>query len=136
MSPCQAPSSKPACTFPISPVYANFTPTFFSDPVMASDHRFCAFRVGPGKVLLLFQRGSDPAGTKLAFGFIPAHHTAGQSHIGFIPADSLPAWRAHLQFCRPTAVRVGEWLCHNRQVICSAPIIKLTKPHQVGNKIA
>jgi catechol 2,3-dioxygenase-like lactoylglutathione lyase family enzyme len=74
---------------------------FYSDlfgyVLMRSDDRFCAFSVGGCQVLLLFRRGSDPAGTTLPFGFIPAHGSSGASHIGFsIPQDSLPAWRARL----------------------------------------
>jgi catechol 2,3-dioxygenase-like lactoylglutathione lyase family enzyme len=65
---------------------------------MKSDERFCALSVQDRQVLLLFLRGSDPKGTTLPFGFIPAHGASGQSHIGFsIPADSLPAWRARLE---------------------------------------
>ena len=49
------------------------------------------------QVLILFRRGSDPGGTTLPFGFIPAHGSSGESHIGFsVPAESLPAWRARL----------------------------------------
>jgi extradiol dioxygenase family protein len=47
--------------------YANL----FGYPVMRSDERFCAFDIGGQQVLLLFVRGSDPAGTVLSFGVIP-----------------------------------------------------------------
>jgi catechol 2,3-dioxygenase-like lactoylglutathione lyase family enzyme len=75
---------------------------FYSDlfgySVMNSDERFCAFDVGHGQVLLLFLRGSDPEGTVLPFGTIPAHGTSGQAHLGFgVPAASLPAWRERLE---------------------------------------
>jgi catechol 2,3-dioxygenase-like lactoylglutathione lyase family enzyme len=75
---------------------------FYSDlfgySVMKSDERFCAFDVGHGQVLLLFLRGSDPEGTVLPFGTIPAHGTSGQAHLGFgVPAASLPAWRERLE---------------------------------------
>lgn len=74
---------------------------FYSDlfgyTVMRSDDRLCAFSVADRQVLLLFRRGSDPDGTTLAFGFIPAHGSSGASHIGFsIPEDSLPAWKSRL----------------------------------------
>jgi len=60
---------------------------------MKSDDRFCAFSIGGRQVLILFRRGSDPAGTALPFGFIPPHSSSGQGHIGVgIPSESLPAW--------------------------------------------
>jgi catechol 2,3-dioxygenase-like lactoylglutathione lyase family enzyme len=75
----------------------DFYSNLFGYSVMKSDHRFCAFSVGDRQVLILFRRGSDPQGTNLPFGFIPAHGSSGQGHIGFsIPKDTLPAWRARL----------------------------------------
>ena len=69
----------------------------FGYTVMKSDDRFCAFSIGGRQVLILFRRGSDPAGTALPFGFIPSHGSSGQGHIGFsIPGESLPAWQARL----------------------------------------
>jgi catechol 2,3-dioxygenase-like lactoylglutathione lyase family enzyme len=69
----------------------------FGYPVMRSDERFCAMDVGGEQVLLLFLKGSDPDGTVLPFGKIPAHGASGRSHIGFrIPAESLRVWRARL----------------------------------------
>jgi catechol 2,3-dioxygenase-like lactoylglutathione lyase family enzyme len=74
-----------------------FYSNLFGYSVMRSDDRFCAFNIAGQQVLLLFLRGSDPGGTILPFGFIPAHGTTGVSHIGFsVPADSLPEWRARL----------------------------------------
>jgi catechol 2,3-dioxygenase-like lactoylglutathione lyase family enzyme len=73
--------------------YANL----FGYPAMKSDDRFCAFSIEDRQVLILFQRGSDPAGTSLPFGFIPPHGTTGSAHVGFsIPKESLTAWRARL----------------------------------------
>jgi catechol 2,3-dioxygenase-like lactoylglutathione lyase family enzyme len=75
-----------------------FYSELFGYRLMKSDERFCAFDVGNRQVLLLFVRGSDPSGTVLPFGTIPAHGTSGQAHLGFgIPAASLPAWRERLQ---------------------------------------
>ena len=69
----------------------------FGYAVMKSDERFCAFHVGGEQILILFLRGSDPQGTTLPFGYIPAHVSSGQGHIGFsISRDSLPAWQARL----------------------------------------
>ena len=75
---------------------------FYSDlfgyPLMKSDERFCAFEVGTCQVLLLFLRGTDPEGTVLPFGIIPAHGTSGQAHLGFgVPAERLSAWRERFE---------------------------------------
>ena len=65
--------------------------------VMRTDDRFCAFDVGGRQVLILFRRGSDPQGTTLPFGYIPAHGCSGRGHVGFsVAPDSLPAWQARL----------------------------------------
>jgi catechol 2,3-dioxygenase-like lactoylglutathione lyase family enzyme len=70
----------------------------FGYSLLKSDERFCAFDVGNGQVLLLFVRGSDPEGTILPFGTIPAHGTSGQAHLGFgVPAASMSAWRERLE---------------------------------------
>jgi catechol 2,3-dioxygenase-like lactoylglutathione lyase family enzyme len=48
-------------------------------------------------VFLLFLRGSDPQGTQLPFGFIPAHGTTGQGHVAFgISKDDVPQWLTRL----------------------------------------
>ncbi len=74
-----------------------FYADLFGYPVMKSDERFCAFDVGNCQVLLLFVRGSDPQGTVLPFGTIPAHGTSGQAHLGFgVPTESLSAWKERL----------------------------------------
>ncbi|MCI0748134.1 MAG: VOC family protein [Verrucomicrobia subdivision 3 bacterium] len=71
----------------------DFYASLFGYPVMLEDHRFCAFDVGQGQILLLFRHGSDPNGTALPFGFIPAHGSTGSTHLGFrIPPESLPDW--------------------------------------------
>ena len=75
----------------------DFYTRLFGYPLIKSEDRFCAFRVGERQVLLLFVRGSDPEGTRLPFGFIPAHGTTGVSHLAFaISKDDLPAWLARL----------------------------------------
>ena len=66
-------------------------------PVITADERFCALRSGERHVFLLFLKGSDPDGTRLPFGFIPAHGANGRSHIAFsVSKDDLPAWQARL----------------------------------------
>lgn len=67
-------------------------------PVITSDDRFCAFRAGDRQVFLLFLKGSDPSGTQLPFGFIPAHGSSGRSHVAFgISKDDIPDWLARLK---------------------------------------
>jgi catechol 2,3-dioxygenase-like lactoylglutathione lyase family enzyme len=74
-----------------------FYEELFGYSVMRSDERLCAFNISGCQVLILFRRGSDPAGTTLPFGFIPPHGTSGQGHIGFsISRESLAAWKARL----------------------------------------
>jgi catechol 2,3-dioxygenase-like lactoylglutathione lyase family enzyme len=92
----------------------NRSMVFYSDlfgySVMNSDERFCAFKVGNSQVLLLFARGSDPEGTVLPFGTIPAHGTSGQAHLGFgVPAASLSAWSARLEEKRITIESSLTW---------------------------
>jgi len=75
----------------------DFYARLFGYRLITSDDRFCAFRVGERQVLLLFLRGSDPNGTHLPFGFIPAHGTTGASHLAFaISKDDGPIWLARL----------------------------------------
>jgi catechol 2,3-dioxygenase-like lactoylglutathione lyase family enzyme len=75
----------------------DFYSTLFGYPILTADERFCAFKVSPQQILILFRRGSDPQGTTLPFGRIPPHGASGSSHIGFnIPAESLPRWEARL----------------------------------------
>jgi catechol 2,3-dioxygenase-like lactoylglutathione lyase family enzyme len=77
---------------------SKFYTNLFGYPMMRSDDRFCALDIGGQQVLLLFVRGSDPNGTILPFGTIPAHGSSGVSHIGFrVPVDSLAAWRSRLR---------------------------------------
>src|SRR5262245_25119348 len=76
----------------------DFYADLFGYPIMKTDERFCAFNVGEKQVLILFRRGSDPLGTVLPFGRIPAHGSQGRDHIGFsIPTDSLGRWRKRLE---------------------------------------
>jgi catechol 2,3-dioxygenase-like lactoylglutathione lyase family enzyme len=66
-------------------------------PVITGEDRFCAFRAGEKQVFLLFVKGSDPDGTRLPFGFIPAHGASGQSHVAFgIAKDDIPVWLRRL----------------------------------------
>jgi catechol 2,3-dioxygenase-like lactoylglutathione lyase family enzyme len=75
----------------------DFYSRLFEYPVINADDRFCAFRVGERQVFLLFQKGSDPEGTRLPFGFIPAHGASGRSHVAFsISKDEIPIWLSRL----------------------------------------
>jgi catechol 2,3-dioxygenase-like lactoylglutathione lyase family enzyme len=75
----------------------DFYSGLFEYPVINADDRFCAFRVGERQVFLLFLKGSDPDGTRLPFGFIPAHGASGRSHVAFsISKDEIPVWLSRL----------------------------------------
>jgi catechol 2,3-dioxygenase-like lactoylglutathione lyase family enzyme len=75
-----------------------FYGNLFGYRLMNSDERICSFDATGGRVLLLFRRGSDPDGTKLPYGYIPAHGTTGVEHVGFqITASDLEAWRVRLR---------------------------------------
>jgi catechol 2,3-dioxygenase-like lactoylglutathione lyase family enzyme len=75
-----------------------FYADLFEYPLMSFDQRFCAFDIGGEQILLLFLSGSDPDGTTLPFGFIPAHGAAGVSHVAFrVPAEKLEEWKARLR---------------------------------------
>jgi catechol 2,3-dioxygenase-like lactoylglutathione lyase family enzyme len=87
-----------------------FYETLFGYSIMASDDRFCAFKVGGQQALLLFLRGSDPHGSVLPSGTIPPHDGSGPVHIGFsIPSESLPAWRARLAEYRVPIESCVSW---------------------------
>jgi catechol 2,3-dioxygenase-like lactoylglutathione lyase family enzyme len=75
----------------------DFYSRLFGYRIIANDDRFCAFRVGERQVLLLFLQGSDPSGTLLPFGFIPAHGASGRSHVAFsISKNEIPTWLERL----------------------------------------
>lgn len=79
-------------------VAQDFYTKFFGFEVMESDERFCAFNMGPERVLLLFLRDSAPEGNTLPFGHIPPHNASGSIHLGFrIPEDSLEEWKHRLE---------------------------------------
>ncbi|MBS7540257.1 VOC family protein [Ancylobacter lacus] len=64
---------------------------------MVADARFCAYRAGPGSVLLLFLRGATREPVRMPEGIIPPHDGAGPLHYALaIPAGSLAHWIAHL----------------------------------------
>lgn len=66
-------------------------------PCLLESEDFCALALGPG-VLLLFRRGSTEAGSDTPGGRIPPHGASGALHVALaVPAESLPAWRAHLR---------------------------------------
>jgi len=75
-----------------------FYSQFFGFEVMESDDRFCAFNVGPERVLLLFLRDSAPEGNTTPFGYIPPHNSHGEIHIGFrIDPGTADVWRQRLE---------------------------------------
>ena len=65
--------------------------------VILREERFCALRVMPGQVLLIFQRGASAESADLGFGRIIGHDGSGPLHICFgIGAGELAAWEARL----------------------------------------
>lgn len=74
--------------------------SFYQDilglPLLASDHRFCAFAAGRS-VLLLFRQGASSQTVHLPGGTIPPHDGGGRIHFAFaVSAADLPKWEAHL----------------------------------------
>jgi catechol 2,3-dioxygenase-like lactoylglutathione lyase family enzyme len=64
---------------------------------MVEDARLVAYPLGPGSVLLLFQRGSTLQPVSLPGGTIPPHDGAGPLHIAFaIARETLDAWAERL----------------------------------------
>ena len=107
--------------------------------VMTGDERFCALRVGDRQVLLLFLRGSDPEGSRLPFGFIPAHGTTGQSHVGFsVSKDDLPEWRERLRAVRVAIESEFTWPLGGTSIYFRDPdghLLELLTPGVWGNGI-
>lgn len=59
--------------------------------------RFCALRVAPGQVLLLFLRGSSTRPTDLGFGTIIGHDGSGPLHVCFgMGAGEVKTWEDRL----------------------------------------
>ena len=104
----------------------------FGFEVMKADARFCAFHVGERQVFILFRRGSDPDGTTLPFGFIPAHGGTGAGHVGFsIPEESLAAWRKHLETHGVTVESSFSWPTGGTSVYFrdpDGPLLELLTP--------
>jgi len=69
----------------------------FGFPVLVSDARIAALKVGERDVLLLFLRGGTTQPVTLPGGVLPPHDGAGQNHFAFtIPAEALAEWEAYL----------------------------------------
>ncbi|QJE99345.1 glyoxalase [Luteolibacter luteus] len=59
--------------------------------------RFCALRIVPGQVLLLFLRGSSTEPSDLGFGTIIGHDGSGPLHVCFgIKSEELKNWEDRL----------------------------------------
>jgi catechol 2,3-dioxygenase-like lactoylglutathione lyase family enzyme len=64
---------------------------------MTADARLCAYGIGPGSVLLLFQKGTTLETVRLPGGTIPPHDGGGPAHLAFaIAAADLAAWERRL----------------------------------------
>ena len=67
-------------------------------PVILEDERFCALRVAPGQVLLLFHRGASRHDVDMGFGTIIGHDGSGPLHVCFgIGAGEAAAWEERLE---------------------------------------
>jgi catechol 2,3-dioxygenase-like lactoylglutathione lyase family enzyme len=65
--------------------------------IIERGERLCAFAVGRGDVLLLFQREQAAKGLDFAGGMIPPHGSQGSIHFAFAIDDGeLPRWEQHL----------------------------------------
>lgn len=70
----------------------------FEWPVLVRDDRFCALRITPRQVLLLFRRGASLQPTTLPGGTVPAHDGNGPLHLCFgISADAVAVWEERLR---------------------------------------
>ncbi len=59
--------------------------------------RLQAFDLGPGAVLLLFDREMAQYDSDTPIGFVPGHGTSGRAHFCFrIAEDDYEPWKAHL----------------------------------------
>lgn len=74
-----------------------------------SDERITAYRAGD-TMLLLFTRGGTREPVKLPTGTIPPHDGHGPAHFAFsIRADSLEAWRDHLEANGVSVISTVKW---------------------------
>jgi len=74
-----------------------FYHSLFGFEIMASDERFCAFRVGQD-VLLLFVEGSSDKPIRLEGGTVPPHDTLGAGHFAFaISTELISTWQSLLR---------------------------------------
>jgi len=73
-----------------------FYESLFGFEVMEHSDRFCAFRVGPG-VLLLFTQGTSDQPMPVTGGVIPPHNTVGAAHFAFaVSREELEIWGRRL----------------------------------------
>jgi len=76
---------------------ARFYETHFGFPRMDSNERYCAFDVGGGTVLLLFQEGGTTEPVTTVGGVIPPHGGSGDLHLAFaIRTEDLASWEKRL----------------------------------------
>lgn len=79
------------------PRAVGFYETLLGAEVILRDQRFCALRVAPGQVLLVFERGASAESADLGFGRIIGHDGSGPLHVCFgIGAGEVAAWEARL----------------------------------------
>ncbi|TCK31682.1 glyoxalase/bleomycin resistance protein/dioxygenase superfamily protein [Ancylobacter aquaticus] len=77
---------------------------------MITDDRFCAYKAGPGSVLLLFVRGQTLEPVHMAEGTIPPHDGKGPLHYALaIPSSALAHWEQHLAVHGVTLESRVDW---------------------------
>jgi catechol 2,3-dioxygenase-like lactoylglutathione lyase family enzyme len=70
----------------------------FGFTAMTANDRFAALDAGPGKVLILFKRGTTLRAARVGDGFIPPHGGEGAQHFAFgIPEGTYAEWTRHLR---------------------------------------
>jgi catechol 2,3-dioxygenase-like lactoylglutathione lyase family enzyme len=80
------------------PRAADFYQELLGGTVVRRDERFCAIRLAPEQVLLLFLRGSSTGTVDLGFGRIIGHDGSGPLHVCFgIDGGQVSVWEDRLQ---------------------------------------
>lgn len=95
--------------------------------------RVCAYDVGPGSVLLLFQRGASVADMHFgAQGSIPGHDADGPAHFAFaIDVDAYDPWKRQLHDLDIPIVSEMTWDLGGRSLYFHDPdghVVELATP--------
>ncbi len=109
-----------------------FYQQLFAFAKIASDERFCAFRVNDQQVFLLYRKGGTLQPIRIPGGGIPPHDGQGQLHMAFtIPAAEWSAWENQLRAKGVAVESVVEWGHEARSLYFRDPdghLIELATP--------